>query len=238
MSSSVSDISIAIEASAEPQAILGWALERFSRDRVALCTSFQLEGMVLLDMAWHIYPQVQVFTIDTGRLPAETLELIDQVRDRYGIRLDVLHPDAAELSAFTSEHGVNPFYRSVALRVECCELRKVHPLTRRLKSLDAWISGLRRSQSETRAAVAPVEIDARHGGIVKVNPLVGWTLKQVEEYTRLHALPRNRLYDRGYTSIGCAPCTRAVAPGEGIRAGRWWWERGNKECGINFTPEV
>ncbi len=238
MSSSVSDVYISIEASARPQAVLGWALERFPRERIALCTSLQMEGMVVLDMALRIDPQLQVFTIDTGRLPAETLELIDQVRDRYGIRLEVLHPDATELSAFTSEHGVNPFYRSVALRVACCELRKVHPLTRRLKSLDAWITGLRRSQSETRSAVAPVEIDERHGGIVKVNPLASWTLEQVEEYTRAHALPRNRLYDKGYTSIGCAPCTRPVAPGEGIRAGRWWWEKGAKECGIHFTPEV
>lgn len=228
----------AIAADAPAEDILGWALHAFPRDRIALCTSFQLEGMVILDLAWRIDPQVQVFTIDTGRLPAETLALIDQVRDRYHIRIEVLHPNGDKLSAFTSAHGVNPFYRSVELRLACCDLRKVRPLARRLRSLDAWITGLRRSQSTTRATTATVGVDEAHGGILKINPLAAWSLEQVEDYTRRHDLPRNPLYARGYTSIGCAPCTRAIAPGEDIRAGRWWWERGDKECGIHGTPEV
>jgi len=226
-----------IAASASAEEILGWALEAFPRDRIALCTSFQLEGMVILDMAWRIDPQVQVFTIDTGRLPAETLALIDQVRDRYRIRVEVIHPDAAELSTFTSEHGVNPFFRSVELRLACCDLRKVRPLARRLRALDAWITGLRRSQSPSRAATAAVAVDQAHVGILKISPLAAWSLERVEAYTRRHGLPRNALYARGYASIGCAPCTRAIEPGEDIRAGRWWWERSDKECGIH-TVEV
>jgi len=228
----------AIPADPPAEEILGWAFGAFARHRIALCTSFQLEGMVILDMAWRIDPQVQVFTIDTGRLPAETLELIDQVRDRYRIGIEVLHPDATELSAFTTEHGVNPFYRSVELRLACCDLRKVQPLARRLASLDAWITGLRRSQSASRATTPTVAVDHAHGGILKINPLAGWSLEQVEAYTRRHDLPRNPLYARGYASIGCAPCTRAIAPGEDIRAGRWWWERGDKECGIHTRVEV
>ncbi len=228
----------AIAPDAPAEEILGWALREFPRDRIALSTSFQLEGMVILDMAWRIDPLVQVFTIDTGRLPAETLALIDQVRDRYRIRIEVLHPDATELSAFTTEHGVNPFYRSRELRLACCDLRKVRPLTRRLSTLDAWITGLRRAQSASRGATPAIAIDQAHGGILKVNPLAAWSLEQVEAYTLTHDLPRNALYARGYTSIGCAPCTRAIAPGEDSRAGRWWWERGDKECGIHVTPEV
>jgi thioredoxin-dependent adenylylsulfate APS reductase len=194
--------------------------------------------MVILDMAGRIEPLLQVFTIDTGRLPAETLELIDQVRDRYGIRIEVLHPDATELSVFTSEHGVNPFYRSRQLRLACCDVRKARPLSRRLATVDAWITGLRRAQSASRASTPAIAIDQAHGGILKVNPLATWRLEQVEAYTLTHDLPRNALYAQGYTSIGCEPCTRAVAPGEDIRAGRWWWERGDKECGIHVTPEV
>ncbi|HLB76334.1 MAG TPA: phosphoadenylyl-sulfate reductase [Candidatus Dormibacteraeota bacterium] len=227
----------AIAPDAPAEEILGWALREFPRDRIALCTSFQLEGMVILDMAWRIDPLVRVFTIDTGRLPAETLALIDQVRDRYRIRIEVLHPEARELSAFTSEHGVNPFYRSVDLRLACCDVRKVRPLTARLSTVDAWITGLRRSQSASRAATPAITTDQAHRGILKINPLAAWSLEQVEAYTLTHDLPRNALYAKGYTSIGCAPCTRATAPGEDIRAGRWWWERGDKECGIHVTPE-
>jgi thioredoxin-dependent adenylylsulfate APS reductase len=228
---------VAIAPDAPAEEILGWALREFPRDRIALCTSFQLEGMVILDMAWRIDPLVHVFTIDTGRLPAETLELIDQVRDRYRIRIEVLHPDARELSVFTTEHGVNPFYRSVDLRLACCDVRKVRPLTAHLSTLDAWITGLRRAQSASRGATPAITWDQAHGGILKINPLAAWSLEQVEAYTHRHDLPRNALYAKGYTSIGCAPCTRATAPSEDIRAGRWWWERGDKECGIHMTPE-
>jgi thioredoxin-dependent adenylylsulfate APS reductase len=215
------------------QETIDWALGTFGR-RAAVCTSFQAEGMVILDMACRADPQVRVFTIDTGRLPPETYELIDRVRERYGIDVEVFYPDQNELSQMVTQHGVNPFYRSVSLRLLCCEVRKVNPLNRALGNLDAWITGLRRSQNQTRASLSRVELDPDHGNIVKVNPLADWSDERVWEYIRAHDLPYNRLYDQGYTSIGCAPCTRPVKAGEDERAGRWWWETGMpKECGIH-----
>ena len=222
--------------SASAQDVIAKAIESFG-DRVALSTSFQVEGMIILDMASRLRSGVRVFTIDTGRLPQETYDLIDTVRDRYGIEVDVYYPDQDELSPFVSKHGVNPFYRSVSLRLSCCEIRKVNPLNRALEGLDAWITGLRRSQNETRAGTAKVELDAAHGDIVKLNPLVDWSYEQVWDYVRANDVPYNKLYDMGYTSIGCAPCTRAVEPGEDLRAGRWWWETGvPKECGVHLDP--
>jgi thioredoxin-dependent adenylylsulfate APS reductase len=223
---------------AAPETVLGWALQTFPRERLALSTSFQDEGMVLLDMAVRLDPAIQVFTIDTGRLPAATLDLIEEVRERYSIQVEVLYPDAGEVSALVSEHGPNLFHRSVELRLSCCEVRKVHPLKRRLATLDAWIAGLRRDQSETRSHVAEVELDGAHGGRVKLNPLAGWSAEQVAAYVAEHNVPRSSLYARGYTSIGCEPCTRATEPGEDPRAGRWWWEQGAKECGLNYELSV
>jgi thioredoxin-dependent adenylylsulfate APS reductase len=224
--------------SASAQEVIERAIESFD-DRLALCTSFQAEGMVILDMATRLHPDVRVFTIDTGRLPQETYDLIDTVRDRYGIEIDVYYPDQDELTPFVGKHGINPFYRSLSLRLLCCEIRKVNPLNRALKGLDAWVTGLRRSQSETRAGAAKVELDAAHEGIVKLNPLVDWSHVQVWEYIRANDVPYNKLYDIGYTSIGCAPCTRPIQPGEDLRAGRWWWESEfPKECGIHLSPTV
>lgn len=235
---SISQEAAADLSGAAPQDILAWALRNHSRGRVALCTSFQLEGMALLDMAWRIDPEVAVFTIDTGRLPAETLDLIDEVRERYGIRIEVLYPDATEVSELVSEHGVNLFYNSPELRLSCCEVRKVKPLNRKLATLDAWITGLRRDQNSTRATVAAVETDHAHGGITKINPLASWDAVQVDDYIKANNVPVNALYSQGYTSIGCAPCTRATAPGEDPRAGRWWWEQGTRECGLHYRLEV
>jgi phosphoadenosine phosphosulfate reductase len=221
-----------------PEDVLRWGLERFGR-RLAICTSFQADGMAILDMAWRIDPAVRVFTIDTGRLPAETHALIDQVRDRYGIATEVYVPDARDLEGFVRREGVNAFYRSVPLRLACCAVRKVDPLNKVLATLDAWVTGLRRDQSATRAAVRAVEIDHDHGGLVKLNPLAAWTDEQVWAYIRANAVPYNALYDQGYTSIGCAPCTRPTAAGEDPRAGRWWWELDvPKECGIHLSVET
>jgi thioredoxin-dependent adenylylsulfate APS reductase len=194
--------------------------------------------MVVLDMAIAIDPDLQVFTIDTGRLPQQTLDLVDQVHDRYELRIEVVYPDAAEVSRLVSERGVNLFYESVENRLSCCGVRKVNPLKRRLSTLDAWITGLRREHSEDRAAVPTVEFDELHGGIVKINPLAGWSIEQVKQYIALHDVPQNALYDQGYTSIGCAPCTRATLPGEDPRAGRWWWEQGARECGLHYELKV
>jgi phosphoadenosine phosphosulfate reductase len=214
--------------------IIAWTLERFGQ-RAAICTSFQAEGMVILDLACRINSGARVFTIDTGRLSQETHELMDRVRNRYNIDVEVYFPDQDELSQMVTRHGANPFYRSVSLRMLCCEVRKVNPLNRVMQNLDAWVTGLRRSQNPTRSQVATVEVDSHHGDIIKVNPLADWSADQVWAYIKDNDVPYNRLYDQDYTSIGCAPCTRAVMPGEDQRAGRWWWETGMpKECGIHL----
>jgi thioredoxin-dependent adenylylsulfate APS reductase len=218
--------------------ILAWGIETF-RNRLAIGTSFQAEGMVLVDMAARLDPGIRVFTIDTGRLPQQTYDLIAEVHRRYGIRVEVVLPDSREVAAMASRHGPNLFYESVPQRMLCCEIRKVRPLDRKLHGLDAWVTGLRRGQSETRAEVRKVEIDAAHGGIAKLNPLAGWSAEQLEAYTREHDVPRHALYAEGYTSIGCAPCTRPAPPASAdLRAGRWWWESDSpKECGIHFSPQ-
>lgn len=212
-----------------------WALEKFG-SRAAICTSFQAEGMVILDVATRIDPGVRVFTIDTGRMPKETHELVDRVRERYGIRIEVHYPDFEELTQFVSTHGTNPFYRSQSLRQACCDIRKVKPLNAALSDKEAWITGVRRSHTANRARASKVERDEAHGGILKINPLVDWNEDQVWEYIKANGVPYNELYDQGFTSIGCAPCTRATQPGEDPRAGRWWWEDESvpKECGIHL----
>ncbi|MBM3944316.1 MAG: phosphoadenylyl-sulfate reductase [SAR202 cluster bacterium] len=219
-----------------PEDIIRWTFDRFG-GRAAFCTSLQSGGMVILDMLHKVDPSARVFTIDTGRLPQETYDLIDRARERYDMPIEVYSPDHQELSTMVEKHGVNPFYRSYSLRLLCCEIRKVNPLNRVLAEMDAWVTGLMRTQSSTRANVQKIELDDAHGGIVKLNPLADWDSKQVWDYIRENDVPYNALYDKGYTSIGCAPCTRAIRPGEDERAGRWWWERGMpKECGIHLSP--
>jgi len=220
-----------------PQDVLRWMFDRFD-SRAAICTSFQADGMAIVDMAWRINPQVRVFTIDTGRLPQETYELLDRVREQYGIDIEVYFPDATQVESLVRRHGANLFYRDAQLRLLCCQTRKVLPLKRVLAALDAWVTGLRRDQSTTRAAIHKIEADEDHGGLVKVNPLADWTEQRVWDYIRAHDVPYHPFYDQGYTSIGCAPCTRPTAVGEDPRAGRWWWENGGiKECGMHCTIE-
>lgn len=220
-----------------PQEVLAWAMERFGSS-LAICTSLQADGMAILDMAWRIDPAVRVFTIDTGRLPQETYDLLDQVRDHYNIEIEVYFPDATQVESIVRRHGMNLFYQDVNLRMLCCQTRKVLPLRRVLSSLDAWVTGIRRDQLSTRAATQKIEADNAHGGIVKINPLADWTQEHVLAYIRAHAVPTHPFYAQGYTSIGCAPCTRRIEPGEDHRAGRWWWENGAvKECGMHCTIE-
>jgi thioredoxin-dependent adenylylsulfate APS reductase len=222
-------------ADAPPQDTLRWAIECFG-ERLAFVTSFQAEGMAILDMAWRIDPTIRVVTVDSGRLPGETHELIDRVRERYRVTVEVYAPDATELESFVRVEGVNPFYHSVTLRLRCCDIRKVAPLRRALRGYDAWVTGRRRDQSTTRRSIPTVEFDDEHGGPIKLNPLARWTAEQVWEYTHERGVPYNALYDQGYTSIGCAPCTRPTRSGEDPRAGRWWWEGETpKECGIHLT---
>ncbi|MGQ0796711.1 MAG: phosphoadenylyl-sulfate reductase [Methanobacteriota archaeon] len=215
--------------------VLRWATGRFG-ERVALASSFGAEDCVIVDILARLGTP-RVFTLDTGRLPQETYDVMDAVRERYGIRVEVVVPETTAVESIVREHGLNLFYRSVELRKLCCRVRKVEPLERALKDLDAWIAGLRRDQEPSRRRIAKVERDATHGGIVKVNPLADWTWGDVMAYVRVHDVPYNRLHDLGYPSIGCAPCTRAVAPGDDLRAGRWWWERdAGKECGLHADP--
>lgn len=219
--------------SSEPETVMRWAYETF--DRVAIVASFQAEASVIIDMASKIRPDLQILTLDTGRLPQETHDMIDRVRERYRIDVQVIHPDSGEVREMVVAHGTNLFYRSPDLRRLCCEVRKSRPLTRALAGYDAWLTGLRREQSATRAETQIVSVDAGHGGIAKIAPLANWSKEQVWHYIRETNLPYHPLYDRGYTSIGCTPCTRATAAGEDERAGRWWWEQNEvKECGLHW----
>ena len=212
---------------------LQWASDNL-HPRVAKASSFGAEDAAVMDMMVRINPEFRFFTLDTGRLPGETYEAMDAVRKRYGVDLEVLFPDAAEVEKMVRSRGLNLFYDSVENRKLCCAVRKVHPTARILETLDGWITGLRRDQTQNRAGVRMFELDESRGGMLKINPIIDWTLEQVWDYIRKHKVPYNKLLDKGYPSIGCAPCTRAVGPGEDARAGRWWWEQdGHKECGLH-----
>ena len=222
---------------APAETILEWALDKF-RGRIGYSCSFGAEGMVLIDMLSRNRQPPTIFTIDTGRLPQQTHDLIQAVRQRYGLTIHVYVPQAAAVQELVSLRGPNSFYESVANRKECCHIRKVEPLERALRGLDAWITGLRRDQTPDRTRIRKIERDPGHGNIVKVMPLADWTWEDVWTYIRANDVPYNKLHDSGYPSIGCAPCTSAVAAGEDSRSGRWWWEReASKECGLHLTAE-
>ncbi len=215
--------------------ILQWALEEF-KDKVALASSFGAEDVVLIDMMVKINPKARIFTLDTGRLNQETYDVMDKIREKYKISLEIMFPKTEAVEQMVRERGMNLFYQSIENRKLCCGIRKVEPLNRALKTLDAWITGLRRDQVVTRTAIKKVDVDVDHGGIIKLNPLADWSWQQVLDYVKQHDVPYNVLHDRGYPSIGCAPCTRAIKPGEDFRAGRWWWERPEqKECGLHVS---
>lgn len=218
--------------SKSPEEIIKWAFEKFG-DKVALSSSYGAEDMVLMDMAKRVAPKLKIFTLDTGRLPEETYALMAQSRERYGMSVDVYFPDSKRVEEMVRTHGPNLFYESVDLRKMCCGVRKVEPLARAFVGLDAWITGLRREQAATRADTKKVTWDDLHKNVVKISPLADWTEDQVWSYIKAHNVPYNELHDKGYPSIGCAPCTRAIRPGEDKRAGRWWWENGTKECGLH-----
>ncbi|MCY3826839.1 MAG: phosphoadenylyl-sulfate reductase [Candidatus Dadabacteria bacterium] len=220
-----------------PEDILAWASANLDRS-VALATSFQVQGMVLVDMFAKVNPKARIFTLDTGRLHSHTYDVMDKTREKYNINIEVLFPDTAEVEEMVTSHGVNLFYKSVENRRLCCQVRKTNPLNGYLKTLDAWITSIRADQTEQRAESSKFEIDYLHGKMLKINPILDWTADQVWDYIRKNDVPYNKLHDMGYPSIGCAPCTRAVEEGEDSRAGRWWWEQGSdKECGIHFSRE-
>lgn len=201
--------------------------------RVTFATSLGAEDQVIIHMLSEAARSIRVFTLDTGRLFQETYDLLDVTRAKYGIPIEVYFPDAAEVEQMVNNSGINLFYESIENRKRCCGVRKLNPLKRALTGMEVWISGLRREQSVTRQEAGLVEWDAAQG-LIKVNPLMDWSEKNVNDYLREHKVPVNPLHAKGFPSIGCQPCTRAVGPGEDIRAGRWWWELPQfRECGLH-----
>ena len=202
---------------------------------VKLASSLAAEDMVLTDMILRAKLPIDVFTLETGRLHKETLGMLDHIKQTYGYEVKLYKPDPAAVDAYVQQHGMNAFYDSVDLRKQCCQIRKVEPLKRALAGNKAWITGQRRAQSSTRTELAVQENDDVNG-LIKFNPLADWTEDDIWHYIRSNNVPYNPLHDKGYPSIGCEPCTRAIQPGEDIRAGRWWWENPeSKECGLHVV---
>ena len=215
-----------------PEEAIRWALDTY-HPRAALASSFGAEDVVVLDMLLAARADARIFTLDTGRLPEETYDVIRRIRDRYGVEIETHFPDRDSVEALVRAKGPYSFRTSVADRRECCEIRKIAPLRRALDGLELWITGLRREQSVTRTTIGRLEWDEAFG-LLKLNPIADWSEARVWDYIRAHDLPYNALHDRGFASIGCAPCTRAVFPGEDVRSGRWWWESPEaKECGLH-----
>jgi phosphoadenosine phosphosulfate reductase len=224
----VSDLQTKI---AQTIAVLQQAAREFAP--VTFANSLGAEDMVLTDLIAKHQPDISLFSLDTGRLPQETYDLMQKVRERYSVPLQVFYPDATQVEQYVAQHGVNGFYDGVENRKACCNVRKVQPLKRALAGKKAWITGMRREQAVTRGSLEVSSFDADHG-LQKFNPLLDWTNAEVWEYIKANDVPYNALHDQFYPSIGCAPCTRAITPGEDIRAGRWWWEDPqNKECGLH-----
>ncbi|HBA83796.1 MAG TPA: phosphoadenylyl-sulfate reductase [Verrucomicrobia bacterium] len=220
----------------EPEDVLRWALAEFYPD-IAFAASF--EHTVLIDMMTRIRPDIRVFSLDTGRLPEETFQCAAEAERHFKIHVDWYFPDRAAVELLTREQGVYSFRESLEARRHCCRIRKVEPLGRALQGLRAWITGLRQDEAESRRELRQIELDEGRGGLVKINPLAYWTDRQVRDYTHQRRLPYNRLFDCGYASIGCACCTRPIAPGEDPRAGRWWWESPeHKECGLHVNNRL
>lgn len=205
---------------------------------IAFANSLGAEDMVLTDIIDRHHIDIEMFSLDTGRLPQETYDLMQTVRERYKTTLRIYFPNVKQVEAYVAEHGVNGFYQSVDLRKNCCYIRKVEPLRRALQGKRGWVTGIRREQASTRAnlSVSAYDMDNR---MQKINPLLEWTHAEVWEYLKRYEVPYNKLHDKFYPSIGCAPCTRAITPGEEIRSGRWWWETPEtKECGLHTEKVV
>ena len=213
-------------------------LERIERNQspTAFACSFGAEDMVILDAIAKNARAIQVFTLDTGRLPEETHALMETARNTYSITIPTYFPDAIAVQTWVEQNGPNGFFKSIAQRRQCCHIRKVEPLKRALTGKRSWITGLRREQSAGRQTLEFEAWDEANA-LIKINPLVEWTSDDVWLYIKTYGVPYNALHDRGYPSIGCAPCTRAVDPGEDSRAGRWWWESSSQECGLHVVEQ-
>ena len=219
------------EKTAAVRALLAAAAREHGR--VVYANSLGAEAMLLTDVICTDLPEIDIVTIDTGRLHEETYELLEKLQRRYDNRIRILYPDGQQLSELVSRQGINGFFHSPEGRTACCSVRKVVPFKQIVAGYGAWVTGVRREQSQARAQGIPVQWDMHHG-LYKVSPLLDWTEEQVWAYIRARKLPYNRLHDQHYPSIGCAPCTRAVLPGEDQRAGRWWWENADaRECGLH-----
>ena len=215
-----------------PEELLTGFLSEF-KGKIALSSSLGLEDQVLTHMVCKIDKSTKIFTLDTGRLFAETYDLIHRTNHKYGVMLSVFFPEAEKVEEMVNTKGINLFFESVENRKLCCNIRKIQPLKRAFAGLDVWICGLRRDQSVTRQEVQRIEWDEANG-LIKLNPLIDWTEEQVRDYVKTNGIPYNPLHDKGFPSIGCLPCTRAIFEGEDIRAGRWWWENPDtKECGLH-----
>ena len=215
---------------ADSIALLRAAVQDYGR--VVYSSSLGVESIVLTDLIWEHAPQVDIFTVDTGRLPEQTLELLERIERRYKRRIRVVYPEAPAVQNYVADNGINGFYHSLAQRQSCCAIRKIEPFRRAVLGYNAWVTGVRHEQSEARASTRAVEWDERYR-MQKVSPLLAWTQDEIWEYVRSKKLPYNPLHDLGYPSVGCAPCTRAIEPGQDSRAGRWWWENPDtRECGL------
>lgn len=213
--------------------ILYYFLKEF-KGKIAFASSLGAEDQVLTHMIAAIDPETKIFTLDTGRLFPETYDLIERTNSRYKIGMEVYFPAAKKVEKMVREKGINLFYESVENRKMCCHIRKIEPLHRALEGFEVWMTGLRREQSVTRNNVSLIEIDENNHGRVKINPLIDWLEKDIWDFINAHNVPFNKLHNQGFPSIGCQPCTRAIQPGEDLRAGRWWWEMPeHKECGLH-----
>ncbi len=228
-----------VEALARKTAAAAALLDRIAREwrPAVFASSLGAEDMVVTDLIVRDHQPIEIFSLDTGRLPTETYDLMHEVQTRYDIKLKLYYPRNDLIEAYTREHGINAFYDSVELRKGCCQIRKVEPLQRALANRKAWVTGMRAEQSATRDSL-PFRLYDEANKLEKFNPLADWTEQEVWAYIRSNDVPYNKLHDRFFPSIGCAPCTRAVALGEDVRAGRWWWEDPlNKECGLHVKNE-
>ena len=215
-----------------PEEVLQYFLFEY-KGKIALSSSLSIEDQVLTDLIVKTDKSTRIFTLDTGRLFPETYSLIDKTNLTYDIHLEVMFPDYQEVEKMVKEEGINLFYNGIEQRKTCCRVRKLDPLKRAFQGLEVWICGLRKEQSVTRQAVQLIEWD-ENNGLIKLSPLIHFTEDEVWEYIKKYRVPYNKLHDKGFPSIGCQPCTRAVNPGEDIRAGRWWWENPDqKECGLH-----
>ena len=229
MSSSIPNM----ESVSSPAAIITAGIQS-AGGNVSLACSFSMEDVAIIDIAHSAGLKLGVFALDTGRLHEETYEVAEALVERYRLTIDWYFPRHGDIETLERTKGLFSFRESLDNRHECCRIRKVEPLSRALQGLNGWVTGMRREQSVTRSDLKAIERDELNGGILKINPLVDWSERQVLDYTAEHKLPKNRLYNQGFRSIGCAPCTRAIGPSDQERDGRWWWENpGNKECGLH-----